>query len=168
MSLLQTAVLAAGCFWGVEAYFMQVPGVESVTVGYTGGTTEDPTYSEICRGDTGHAEAVMVEFDSDVISYEDILRHFFRLHDPTELNRQGNDIGTQYRSAVFVLDEQQRETANSVLSNQNQKVYDGGIVTTIDDFDVFYEAEDYHQDYLEKNPRGYCHVNVSLAREPLD
>lgn len=156
----EVATLAAGCFWGVERLFEELPGVISTEVGYTGGTTENPTYAQVCTGKTGHAEAVRVVFDPARTSYEKVLRYFFRLHDPTTLNRQHNDVGTQYRSAIFVHDERQRQTAERVKAELARSgKWRDPIVTEIVPAGRFWPAEEYHQDYLKKNPGGYfCHV----------
>lgn len=156
----ETALLAAGCFWGVEHILRNIPGVIETTVGYTGGTTENPTYKEVCTGKTGHAEAIEIRFDPDVISYEKILDYFFRLHDPTTLNRQHNDIGTQYRSAIFYHDETQKKIAEEFKRKMNESgKWKKPVVTEITKASKFWTAEEYHQDYLIKNPGGYmCHV----------
>ncbi|MEN3971059.1 peptide-methionine (S)-S-oxide reductase MsrA [Sphingomicrobium sp. XHP0235] len=153
----QVAVLANGCFWCTEAVFLDVIGVESVESGYIGGQTVNPTYKQVCGGDTGHAEAVRITFDDAVISYEDLLAIFFATHDPTQLNRQGNDIGTQYRSAIFPQDEAQRDAAQTAIAAENEKL-DGRVVTTIEPNDSWYPAEDYHQDYFAENGNSnpYC------------
>jgi peptide methionine sulfoxide reductase msrA/msrB len=164
----ETAIFAAGCFWGTEAYFRQLPGVVSTQVGYSGGTTANPTYEEVCMGRTGHAESLKIVFDPSAISYETLLRHFFRMHDPTSLNRQGGDVGTQYRSAVFYGSPDQRDTAEAVIAALAESAgYTKPIVTQVAPAGVFHDAEDYHQDYLEKNPGGYCHVDLGLAKKPL-
>ncbi len=163
------AYLAAGCFWGTEAYFRALAGVLDVTAGYMGGTVEAPTYEQVCSGTTGHAETVRVRFDPERISYRDILRHFFRMHDPTSLDRQGGDVGTQYRSAIFCVDDGQREVStNLVRELESAGRYADPVVTEIARSAVFYPAEGYHQRYLEQHPGGYCHVNLSLANRPLD
>ena len=153
----QLAVLAGGCFWCTEAVFLDVIGVNSVESGYTGGTTANPTYKQVCGGDTGHAEAIRVSFDPDVISYDELLDIFFATHDPTQLNRQGNDIGTQYRSAIFPTDDAQHGTAEAAIARANEQ-YDGKIVTAIEPLGEWYPAEDYHQEYWQgegqRNP--YC------------
>ncbi|HPC82428.1 MAG TPA: peptide-methionine (S)-S-oxide reductase MsrA [Thermoanaerobaculaceae bacterium] len=156
----EVATLAAGCFWGVEHLFKELPGVISTEVGYTGGTTPNPTYKQVCTGKTGHAEAVQVVFDPAKTSYEQVLRYFFRLHDPTTLNRQHNDIGTQYRSAIFYHGEEQRRVAERVKSELGRSgKWKDPIVTEIVPAGPFWSAEEYHQDYLKKNPGGYfCHV----------
>ena len=159
---MATAILANGCFWCSEAVFLDVIGVSKVESGYIGGETIDPTYKEVCGGNTGHAEAVRIEYDPDAIAYDDLLDIFFGTHDPTTLNRQGNDIGTQYRSAIFPLDEAQRASAEAAIARANQD-HDGGVVTTIEEATTFYPAEDYHQDYFEReggsNP--YCMAVVA-------
>jgi len=162
----ETALFAAGCFWGTEGYFRQLEGVLSTTVGYSGGNVPFPSYELVCTGKTGHAETIRIDFDPTKISYRDLLFHFFRMHDPTSLNRQGGDIGTQYRSAVFTVGEAQREDAVSAIEELG-KEYGKPIVTEVREAGAFYAAETYHQDYLEKNPGGYCHVDLSLARRPL-
>lgn len=158
---METATLAGGCFWCTEAIYKELNGVSEVTSGYTGGTTQNPTYQEVSSGTTGHAEAINIQFDPSVISFTEILQVFFETHDPTTLNRQGADIGTQYRSAIFYHNEEQKETAESIIKELNAEVYDGKIVTEVTPFDVFYTAEDYHQDYFEKNPsQGYCQIVI--------
>jgi peptide-methionine (S)-S-oxide reductase len=153
----ELATFAAGCFWGVEADFRNVPGVVDTLVGYTGGHTEDPTYEQVCTHTTGHAEAVQVTFDSDVISYAQLVRAFFELHDPTTLNRQGPDVGSQYRSAIFYHNEAQKETAESVKAELDQsEKYRCPIVTEITPAEPFYVAEKYHQRYYEKHSLRYC------------
>lgn len=148
---------AAGCFWGVQYYFDQVPGVVSSRVGYTGGQAKNPSYEEVCNRSTGHAEAVELTFDPAKISYGVLLKHFFRLHDPTQLNRQGPDIGDQYRSAIFYHDDVQKKLAEAAKV-EAQKDFDQPIVTEITPATEFYEAEDYHQKYAERTGRGMCHV----------
>ena len=155
----ETATLAGGCFWGMEEILRKIPGVLETTVGYTGGTTKAPTYKEVCTGRTGHAEAVQVVFDPARLSYEELLGYFFRMHDPTTLNRQHNDVGTQYRSAIFYHSEEQRQIAEKVKARVNASgKWKRPIVTEITQAGQFGPAEDYHQDYLQKNPGGYnCH-----------
>lgn len=157
---MQQAIFAAGCFWGVQYYFDQVPGVTGTTVGYTGGTIEDPTYEDVCSHTTGHAEAVLLEFDADKVSYETLVRQFFRMHDPTQLNRQGPDVGDNYRSAIFYVTDEQKEIAEKVLEELQPK-YGQPIVTEITPAGPFYRAEDYHQKYTEKTGRGMCHVDYA-------
>jgi peptide methionine sulfoxide reductase msrA/msrB len=153
------ATLAGGCFWGVQELIRKLPGVLESTVGYTGGTSDKPGYEQVHTGRTGHAEAVQIVFDPKVISYESILRYFFRLHDPTTANRQGNDVGTQYRSAIFFHDEEQRRVAERVKAEVDKSgKWPAKVVTQIVPASTFYPAEGYHQDYLQKHPDGYtCH-----------
>ncbi len=151
------AIFAAGCFWGVQFYFDQVPGVQETIVGYIGGKTENPTYEDVCSHATGHAEAVSIEFNPDKVSYETLVKHFFLIHDPTQLNRQGPDIGDQYRSAIFFENEDQETTANQI-KDSSQKQFGGKIVTQIIPASTFYPAEDYHQKYAERTGRGMCHI----------
>ena len=160
---LQTATLAGGCFWCLEAVFDEVKGVHSVESGYAGGSKDDPTYREVCSGMTGHAEAVQVHFDPKVVSYRNLLNVFFAIHDPTTLNRHGADAGTQYRSAIFYHDEDQKKTAEDLIKELNeQKIWDRPIVTEIAPLDKFYMAEDYHQEYFANNPyQPYCQAVVA-------
>lgn len=153
------AVLAGGCFWGMEDLFAKLDGVINVVNGYSGGSIKNPTYELVTTGITGHAESIEITFDPNKISYEEILRFFLQIHDPTQLNRQQNDIGTQYRSAIFYNNIEQKELARKLIAKANQSgVFDGPIVTQITKFDNFWPAEKYHQDYLIKNPNGYsCH-----------
>lgn len=153
----EKALFAAGCFWGVQFYFDQVPGVVRTVVGYTGGYTENPTYEQVCAHATGHAEAVLMEFDPERVSYETLCRQFFRMHDPTQLNRQGPDMGDNYRSAIFYFDQVQRQVAEGVKSEAQTK-FDQPIVTQIAPATRFYEAEDHHQKYAERTGRGMCHI----------
>lgn len=166
MSVRETALFAAGCFWGTEGYFRQLEGVLSTEVGYSGGTVAFPTYEQVCTGTTGHAETIRIDFDPSKISYRDLLFHFFRMHNPTSRNRQGGDIGTQYRSAIFTVTDAQREEALRAIEVLRDE-YNKPIVTEVREAGPFYAAETYHQDYLEKNPGGYCHVDLSLAKQPL-
>lgn len=156
----EKALLGAGCFWGVEHILRTIPGVVSTEVGYAGGTTKNPTYQEVCTGQTNHAEVVLVEFNPEVLSYEGLLDVFFRLHDPTTLNRQHNDIGTQYRSVIFTYNEDQDEKALSFIKKVDaSKVFKNPVVTQVLSAPEFFSAETYHQDYLIKNPDGYmCHI----------
>jgi peptide-methionine (S)-S-oxide reductase len=153
----QVAVLAGGCFWCTEAVFLDVVGVKSVESGYTGGVTASPTYKQVCSGDTGHAEAIRITFDPDQLSYDDLLDIFFATHDPTQLNRQGNDVGTQYRSAIFPQDQEQEQKAREAIERTNADDH-GKVVTTIEPMGQWWPAEDYHQDYWsgegQRNP--YC------------
>ncbi|HMP84979.1 MAG TPA: bifunctional methionine sulfoxide reductase B/A protein, partial [Verrucomicrobiota bacterium] len=160
----EAAILAGGCFWGMEEIIRKIPGVLSTTVGYTGGKTAKVTYQAVCTGTTGHAEAVRIEFDPAVLSYETLLDYFFRMHDPTTLNRQHNDVGTQYRSAIFYTSDAQRRTAEAVKARWDKSgKFKRPIVTEITAAPAFHVAEDYHQKYLIKNPGGYnCHVLQDL------
>lgn len=157
-----TATFAAGCFWCVEEQFKQLKGVLSVTSGYTGGTTENPTYEKVSTGTTGHAEACSIVFDPALISYKELLEAFFMAHDPTQLNRQGNDIGTQYRSAVFYHNQEQKELVEFYINRLNkEKVYESVVVTQVAPFKTFYRAEEYHQNYYQNNPeQAYCRLVV--------
>jgi methionine-S-sulfoxide reductase len=157
-SKLETATFASGCFWCSEAVFQQLRGVKSVVSGYSGGLAENPTYEEVCSGTTGYAEAIQVTFDPTVIPYTDLLQVFWQTHDPTTLNRQGNDIGTQYRSAVFYHNDQQRKVAEEYKQQlDSSKTFSGPIVTEITQYTNFIPAEKYHQDYYQQNPnQGYC------------
>ncbi|HLM61713.1 MAG TPA: peptide-methionine (S)-S-oxide reductase MsrA [Pyrinomonadaceae bacterium] len=159
----ETATLGAGCFWCVEAVFDDLKGVESVESGYSGGHTENPTYREVCSETTGHAEVVNVTFNPDEISLKEILQVFFSVHDPTTLNRQGNDIGSSYRSAIFYHDDEQKRIAEEVIREVTAEgVYDDPIVTEVTPFDKFYVAEDYHQEYFANNPtQPYCAAVVA-------
>ncbi len=160
---METATLAAGCFWCVEAVFDDLKGVEDVVSGYSGGHTENPTYKEVCSETTGHAEVVQIRFDPAELSFADLLRVFFSVHDPTQLNRQGNDIGTSYRSAIFYHSEEQKQTALEVIDEiNNEGIYDKPIVTEVTAFDKFWPAEDYHQEYFANNPnQPYCAAVVA-------
>jgi methionine-S-sulfoxide reductase len=153
----QQALFAAGCFWGVQYYFDQVPGVAKTTVGYTGGHTEHPTYDAVCSHATGHAEAVLLAFDPEKVSYRTLLLHFFRMHDPTQLDKQGPDVGDQYRSAIFYFDQEQHKQAVQVR-NRRQEQLDTPIVTQILPAVPFYEAEPYHQKFTERTGIGMCHI----------
>ena len=154
---MEQAIFAAGCFWGVQFYFDQVPGVTGTTAGYTGGTTENPTYEDVLTHTTGHAEAVLVEYDAHKVSYETLVRQFFRMHNPTQMNRQGPDVGDNYRSEIFYVTDEQREIAERVKAELQPK-FDGKIVTAIKPAGPFYRAEEYHQKYTEKTGHGACHV----------
>lgn len=161
-SNLSTATFGNGCFWCTEAIFQQLKGVESVASGYSGGKVNNPTYREVCDGTTGHAEALQVQFDSTVISYEKLLQVFFATHDPTTLNRQGADVGTQYRSVIFYHDESQRTIAEQVKKDFAPTIWDDPIVTEISASSKFYKAEDYHQNYFNDNPgQGYCRIVIN-------
>ncbi|MBL1319531.1 MAG: peptide-methionine (S)-S-oxide reductase MsrA [Methylophaga sp.] len=152
------ATFAAGCFWGIEAQFRQIEGVTATRVGYSNGTTVEPDYKQVCTGETGHAEVIEVTFDPDIVSFESLLGTFWKMHNPSTPNQQGLDIGTQYRSAVFYHDEQQREQAELVKKTlDNAHIFSGPIVTEITTADIFWPAEEYHQCYLEKKGLGSCH-----------
>lgn len=158
---LDTATLGAGCFWCVEAIFSSLKGVESVLPGYSGGTLKNPDYKTVCTGNTGHAEVCQIYFDPEIIKFEEILEIFWTTHDPTTLNRQGNDVGTQYRSAIFYHNEEQKAIAEKSKRDVANKIWDNLIVTEIVEFEEFYKAEDYHQDYFENNPdQGYCKMII--------
>ena len=163
MANLETATLAAGCFWCVEAIFDDLKGVEDVVSGYSGGHTENPTYKEVCGETTGHAEVVQIRFDPSVLSYKELLQVFFTVHDPTTLNRQGGDIGTSYRSAVFYHSDEQKRVAEETIAEFNAEgIYDNPIVTEVTAFDKFWPAEDYHQEYFANNPnQPYCNAVVA-------
>jgi peptide-methionine (S)-S-oxide reductase len=160
---LQTATLAGGCFWCLEAVFDEVKGVESVESGYSGGKVATPSYRDVCSGMTGHAEVVQVTFDPGVVSYRDLLNVFFAIHDPTTLNRQGADVGTQYRSAIFYHNDEQKAVAEQLIKELNeQHIWDRPIVTEVTRFDKFYVAEDYHQEYFANNKfQPYCMAVVA-------
>ncbi len=158
---LQQAVFGMGCFWGAERKFWELDGVYSTAVGYAGGTKPDPDYREVCSGATGHAEVVLVVFDPDIIGYDELLRVFWENHDPTQGMRQGNDVGTQYRSAIYTFDDAQQKAARQSLDAYASELGNAGydaITTEIIALDTFYYAEDYHQQYLAKNPGGYCAI----------
>jgi peptide-methionine (S)-S-oxide reductase len=160
---LQTATLAGGCFWCLEAVFDEIKGVHGVESGYAGGTMPNPSYRAVCSGDTGHAEVVQVHFDPNVVSYRDLLHVFFAIHDPTTLNRQGADAGTQYRSAIFYHDDEQKQIAEEFIKDLNaQNIWGRPIVTEVTKLDKFYMAEDYHQEYFARNPyQPYCQAVVA-------
>ncbi|MEC8877739.1 MAG: peptide-methionine (S)-S-oxide reductase MsrA [Candidatus Thermoplasmatota archaeon] len=153
----ETAIFAAGCFWGVEAHFASISGVTGTDVGYSGGKTREPTYKDVCSDTTGHAEVVRVKFNPNALSYAELLAAFWECHDPTQLNRQGADFGTQYRSAIFCHDDEQLTTAKSSLKAAQPR-FDEGIVTQVEPAQEFWRAEEYHQKYFEKNPNAACHI----------
>jgi peptide-methionine (S)-S-oxide reductase len=159
----EVATLGGGCFWCTEAVFSELRGVEQVESGYAGGSTPDPSYEHVCSGNTGHAEVVQITYDPAIISYKDILHIFFTVHDPTTLNRQGADVGTQYRSVILYDDKAQKDAAEETIREMNEaKVWGRPIVTEVSPLTTFYKAEDYHQDYYKKNPgEGYCAVVIS-------
>ncbi len=154
---METAIFAAGCFWGVQFYFDQVPGVKETVVGYTGGHTEKPTYEDVCSHTTGHAEALKITFDPSEVSYETLLKQFFKIHDPTQMNRQGPDVGDSYRTAIFYTTDAQKVQAEAI-KGQSQANFDEAIVTEITQSSEFWPAEDYHQKYAERTGRGMCHI----------
>lgn len=155
---METATLAAGCFWCVEAVFDDLQGVTDVVSGYSGGHTENPTYQQVCSETTGHAEVVQIKFEPNELSFADLLRVFFAVHDPTTLNRQGNDVGSSYRSAIFYHSDEQKQIAEEIIKEVNEAgIYDNPIVTEVTEFTNFYPAEDYHQEYFANNPnQPYC------------
>ena len=159
----EVATLAGGCFWCLEAVFDDLEGVEDVVSGYSGGDVPNPTYKHVCTGDTGHAEVVQVTFNPEVISYRDLLKVFFAIHDPTTLNRQGADVGSQYRSAIFTHSEEQEQAAEHVITEINDAgIWDEPLVTEVVPFERFYPAEDYHQEYFRRNPnQGYCRIIIA-------
>lgn len=159
----ELAVFGGGCFWCTEAVFKALKGVISVTPGYAGGTVEKPTYEQVCSGKTGHAEVIKVEYDPNVISYTDLLNVFFATHDPTTINKQGNDVGTQYRSVIFTNSDEQTARAKEKIETLGRSgTFDTAIVTKVEPLTNFYEAEDYHKDYYAKNPAaGYCQMVIS-------
>jgi peptide-methionine (S)-S-oxide reductase len=167
---LETVTLGAGCFWCVEAVYQQLEGVESVASGYSGGTVENPTYEDVCTGTTGHAEVCQITFRPDVISFKDLLEVFWKVHDPTTLNRQGNDVGTQYRSVIFYHNENQKAVAEEYAKKLNESgVFSSPIVTEITPLTNFYKAEDYHQNYFRDNPnQGYCRAVVAPKVEKFE
>jgi peptide-methionine (S)-S-oxide reductase len=160
---LETATLGAGCFWCVEAVFDDLKGVTDVVSGYSGGHTTNPTYREVCSETTGHAEVTQITFDPNEISFADVLRVFFAVHDPTTLNRQGNDVGSSYRSAIFYHSDEQKQTAEEIIKEVTEaQIYDKPIVTEVTAFDKFYPAENYHQEYFANNPnQPYCAAVVA-------
>jgi peptide-methionine (S)-S-oxide reductase len=159
----EMATLAGGCFWCLEAVFVELKGVERVASGYAGGTVANPSYELVCSGTTGHAEVVQVTFDPDVITYRELLEVFFTIHDPTQLNRQGPDSGTQYRSAIFYASPEQKTAAEAVIAElTHAKLWDAPIVTEVKPLDAFYPAERYHQEYYRRNPnQGYCRIVIA-------
>jgi peptide-methionine (S)-S-oxide reductase len=167
---LEQAVFALGCFWGAERKFWQTPGVWSTSAGYAGGATPNPTYEEVCSGRTGHTEVVRVIFDPEQVSYEQLLKLFFESHDPTQGMRQGGDIGTQYRSAIYTTSDAQKRSAEAALKAYGEKLRAAGygqITTELRDAPEFYYAEDYHQQYLAKNPNGYCGIGGTGVSCPI-
>lgn len=163
---MKKITLAGGCFWGLEAYFQRVKGVTSTIVGYIDGLTDNPNYDEVCDG-SGHAEAVYMEYDESVIDLPKILKHFFRIIDPTQINRQGNDLGVQYRSSIYYYDDSDKlvseEFINSIRNN-----YEKPVQTKVIKAPKFYDAEAFHQKYLDKHPSGYCHIDLNLLKEEIE
>ncbi len=161
---MKKATFGAGCFWGIEAAFREIEGVTETAVGYAGGTVENPTYKQVCSDRTGHAEVVEVTYDPERVRYEDLLDVFWKEHDPTQLNRQGPDVGSQYRSVIFVHDEEQRRSAEASKAAQERSGrYSRPVVTSIEPAPTFWAAEDYHQQYLEKRGLASCHVSLASA-----
>ncbi len=169
MSESKTATFGGGCFWCIEAAFKELAGVDTVVSGYAGGDVSEPTYQEVSTGTTGHAEVVQVEYDPGQISYEELLEVFFTIHDPTQLNRQGPDVGTQYRSIILYHNDRQRELADTYLEALAEEGgYDDSIVTELQPLETFYRAEDYHQDYFAKNPNdAYCQMHAAPKVEKV-
>lgn len=166
---MEVTTLGGGCFWCTEAVFSQLKGVEKVESGYSGGALENPTYEQVSTGMTGHAEVVQITFDPDVISFKELLEIFFSTHDPTTLNRQGQDVGTQYRSVIFYQDDKQKAVAKQVIKEiSEEKIFDRPIVTQLEPFKAFYKAEDYHKDYFKRHPeQSYCGVIIAPKLEKL-
>lgn len=166
----ETAMFAMGCFWGAERLYWELPGVHTTVVGYSGGTTNSPTYRDVCSGQTGHAEVVLVVFDPQIVSYQQLLKIFWESHNPTQGMRQGNDVGTQYRSAIFTTSIAQRALAQDSRKMYERKLVDAGfqpITTEIFDAGAFHYAEEYHQQYLAKNPNGYCGIGGTGVSCPI-
>jgi methionine-S-sulfoxide reductase len=157
----ETAILAAGCFWGVQYYFDQVPGVVKTEVGYIGGNIDNPSYEMVCYNNTHHTEAVKVEYNPTKLSFDTLLKQFFRMHDPTQLNRQGPDVGDQYRSAIFYLDVRQKNAAEKLIKELNQGQFGGKIATTLEKATTFWPAEEYHQKFSQRTGIGMCHVTYA-------
>jgi len=166
---IEVAVFGGGCFWCTEAVFDELRGIISVMPGYTGGNTKNPTYEEVCSGHTGHAEAIKIDFDPSQVTFNDLLTVFFATHDPTTLNRQGNDVGTQYRSAIFYAnDEQKRQSEAFIKELNDSKTFDKPVVTTLEPLAEFYDAEDYHQKYYTRNPyQPYCQYMIPPKLQKL-
>ncbi len=163
---VKSIYLAGGCFWGVEGYFSKISGIISTKAGYANGNLENPTYEQVCEGDTNCAEAIYIEYDDKTISLESVINHFLDIIDPTALNRQGNDVGTQYRSGIYYTDEKDRLLIQRILNN-TQKKYAIPIAVELGEIKSFYPAEEYHQKYLDKNPFGYCHIDMSKIKKYL-
>ena len=161
--MINRIYLAGGCFWGVEGYFKRIKGVVDTECGYANGNTKNPSYEDVCRKNTGHAEAVRIDFDDNIISLEDLLIYYFRIIDPISVNKQGNDVGTQYRTGIYYTDEGQLPIINDALKREQEKYIDK-IEVEVLEIENFYDAEEYHQNYLDKNPNGYCHINLEWAK----
>ena len=157
--MINRIYLAGGCFWGVEGYFKRIKGVVDTSCGYANGNTKNPSYEEVCRHNTGHAETVLIDFDDSILSLEDLLIYYFRIIDPVSVNKQGNDVGTQYRTGIYYTDEAQLPIINEAIEREQRK-YSEKIAVEVSSIENFYTAEEYHQDYLDKNPNGYCHINL--------
>lgn len=164
--MIREIYLAGGCFWGVEGYFKRIEGVKDTTCGYANGKTANPSYEDVCRHNTGHAETVRVLFDTDVINLEDLLIYYFRIIDPVSVNKQGNDVGTQYRTGIYYTDGSLLPVIKAAVEREQRK-YNEKIAVEVLPLENFYSAEEYHQNYLDKNPNGYCHINLNLANEPI-
>lgn len=164
--MIREIYLAGGCFWGVEGYFKRIEGVKDTTCGYANGKTANPSYEDVCRHNTGHVETVRVLFDTDVINLEDLLIYYFRIIDPVSVNKQGNDVGTQYRTGIYYTDESLLPVIKAAVEREQRK-YNEKIAVEVLPLENFYSAEEYHQNYLDKNPNGYCHINLNLANEPI-
>ena len=162
----KTIYLAGGCFWGMQAYFQKIQGILSTECGYANGNTVHPSYEEVCRNNTGHAETVKIEYEDSILPLKNLLRYYFRVIDPTSRNKQGNDVGTQYRTGIYYTDPEDKEGIDSAVQKE-QKRYDAEILVEVLPLARFDKAEEYHQNYLQKNPTGYCHIPLELADEPL-
>lgn len=157
---MKEIILAGGCFWGIEEYMSRIDGVMETKVGYANGTTRNPSYEEVCKGNTGHAEACIIKYDENIISLDELLNKFWKVIDPTSLNKQGGDMGHQYRTGIYYIDDTDLPVIKRSLEEE-QKKYDKNIVTEVEPLSCFYNAEEYHQKYLKKNPGGYCHIDLS-------
>lgn len=164
MTNYKTLFLAGGCFWGVEAYFQQIEGVLDTGVGYSQGHVAEPTYEQVCTGNTGHTETIMISYDPSLLSLEDLLDHYFRIINPYSLNKQGNDIGTQYRSGIYYAHDEDLSVILNYIKNLQEKS-DQKIVVEVQELQSFWRAEEYHQDYLNKNPGAYCHIDLGLLKD---
>lgn len=168
MCMTKRATFCGGCFWCLDAFYRRINGVADVISGYSGGHVKNPTYTEVCEGSTGHAEVIQIVFDPDLITYRELLEIFFTMHDPTTPNRQGNDVGEQYRSVIFYHDDEQAEIAKDVLQHFAADLWPDPIITQLEPVQIFYPAEDYHQDYFNKNPtQGYCTMIINPKVQKL-